>query len=279
MKNIKSFWTSLESNKKNPSDLKKINKINSDLFIKKIKSKNQLFIKKMIAGLYAGEVYIIKNAISKQYINKLKLNLVDYSKKNNSSFYKMLEKCPNYWIRQDEKLKKKYSFMAIRDSYYFFRWNKEDFKIWKNFDNIWGCIKLLGGLKHNEFKKNTPKNIVVDRVQVVRYPEMTGRTEPHVHDPIHQRLIISVYMSKMGKDFSSGGSYLFKKNKKINGETHIDIGDVGIFYATLKHGVDPVRIEKKIQIKNELTKGRWWCGLYSPESDYAVDRHTSSPIK
>jgi len=108
---------------------------------------------------------------------------------------------------------------------------------------------------------------------------MTGRTEPHVHDPVNQRLIISLYMSRIGSDFSSGGTYFFKKNKKINAEKHLDIGDVGIFYATLKHGVDPVRIEKNIQIKNKFTKGRWWCGLYSPESDHRINRNTSSPVK
>jgi len=113
MKKIKNFWASLEGNKKKPSDLKKINKVNSDLFIKKIKSKDQIFIKKMISGLYSGQFYVIKNVITKKYINKLKLNLVDYSKKNNSSFHKMLEKCPNYWRRQDDKLAKKYSIIFL----------------------------------------------------------------------------------------------------------------------------------------------------------------------
>ena len=171
---------------------------------------------------------------------------------NFSSFHKMTERCPNFWRRQDEKLAKKYSVAAVRDSYYFFRWNKENFKVWKNFDNIWGCIKLLGGLKYNDFKKNTPKDKLIDRIQIVRYPEKTGKIEPHIHDPFHQRLIISLYMSKSGTNFSSGGTYFFKKNKKINAEKHIDIGDVGIFYATLKHGVDHVRINKKIQKKKQI---------------------------
>ena len=27
----------------------------------------------------------------------------------------------------------------------------------------------------------------------------------------------------------------------------------------------------------EKYRGRWWCGLYSPESDLIKNRHTSSP--
>ena len=211
----KKYWALLENKKKLPKDLKKVSKINSHLFFQKVNSNNKSFIKKMISNLYAGEFYLIKNVVSKKYIDKLKLQLTDYSRKNKSSFHKMLEKCPNFWRIQDENLAKKYSFMAVRDSYYFFRWNKENFKLWKNFDKIWSYIKFLGGLRLDEYKKNTPKDIVIDRIQIVRYPEKTGYNEPHFHDPINQRLIISLYMSKMGSDYSEGGTYFFKKIKKL----------------------------------------------------------------
>ena len=187
----------------------------------------------------------------------------------------MSNKCPNFWRRQDEKIAKKYSVSAIRDSYYFFRWNKKDSDIWKIFNSTWANIKLLGGLEKNSFVKNLPKDGVVDRVQIVKYPENTGYIEPHYHDPKNQRLIISVYMSKKGIDYMGGGTCFFKGKKIINVENKIDVGDVGIFYATLKHAVHPIKeVNKKIE--NKL-RGRWWCGLYSPESDLVKNRHTSSP--
>ena len=40
------------------------------------------------------------------------------------------------------------------------------------------CIKMLGGLNYNSYVNNTPKDLVVDRVQVIRYPENTGHTGP-----------------------------------------------------------------------------------------------------
>ena len=55
----------------------------------------------------------------------------------------MDKKCPNFWRRQDESIAKKYSVSAVRDSYYFFRWNENNKEIWKTFDMVWANIKVL----------------------------------------------------------------------------------------------------------------------------------------
>lgn len=274
---IKKLWRSIEKNKK-PKQLRKIRVINANTFLALFNDpeKNKSKIMKLIKNLYSGDPYIIKSAISKKYIEFLKTKLIDISKNEKPSFHKMDKKCPNFWRSIDEKIAKKYSVVAVRDSYYFFRWNKDKLKIWKNFDNIWSLLKKLGGLEKNSFLNNLPKDGVVDRVQIVRYPEDSGYIEPHFHDPINQRIIISIYMSKKGVDYSSGGTYFFKGRKKINIEDFIDKGDVGIFYATMKHAVNPVKSIKKSP--NEKYSGRWWCGLYSPESDLVKNRHTSSAL-
>ena len=189
----------------------------------------------------------------------------------------MKENCPNFWRKVSENEAKKYSFMAIKDAYYFFRWNKENFQLWKNFNKIWSYLKYLGGLNFDTYEKNTPKNRIVDRIQIARYPENTGFCELHSHPPKNQRLIISVYMSEIKKDYLLGGTHFFKKKKKIKVEHKITKGDVGIFYSTLYHGVDPVKLSK--YQKSKLNPGRWWCGLYSPESNHFKKRHTSSPAR
>ncbi len=273
---IKKYWEYVEE-KKPPKYCKTIKIINSKDFFNTIenRNKNKRSIYKLIDDLYQGRPFIIKKAISKKKIEKLKKKLVLISDNKKSSFYKMNKKCPNFWRRQDEKIAKKYSVSAIRDSYYFFRWNESDNDIWRLFNQTWADIKLLGGLTKNAYIKNTPKDGVIDRIQIVRYPEKTGYIEPHFHDPKNQRLIISVYMSKKGSDYSGGGTCFYKGKKIINIEDKIDIGDIGIFYATLKHAVHPVKASSK-KIK-EKYRGRWWCGLYSPESDLIKNRHTSSP--
>ena len=88
----KKYWALLENKKKFPKNLKKVSKINSHLFFQKVNSNNKSFIKKMISNLYAGEFYLIKNVVSKKYIDKLKLQITDYSKKNKSSFLPSMSK-------------------------------------------------------------------------------------------------------------------------------------------------------------------------------------------
>jgi hypothetical protein len=277
--NISENWEKIEKKKK-PKYLKKIIRLDGKEFIQRLKKKDNKYIRNLILRLYSGDFIILKNCVSEKYIDNLKLQLMKITKTKKSNYYKMLEGCPNFWRRQDERIAKKYSFQAVRDSFYFFRWNKERLKIWKNFDQIWGSIKFLGGLRYNSFVKNTPKDKVIDRVQIVRYPKDTGHTEPHFHDPVNQRIIISLYMSELNKDFHHGGTYFYeKKNKKINVEKNIKKGDVGLFYSTLLHGVDAVKIKAQIKLRknNKEIQGRWWCGLYSPESNYYKKRNTSSP--
>lgn len=278
MKFIKDHWYNLEKGL-SPKYLRNIISLDTNFFYSILQkpNENKKKINNLISNLYRGDLIILKKAISENYIKNLQYELYKISKKQKSTFYKMNKKCPNFWRRQSEKIAKKYSVKAVRDSYYFFRWNSDKLNLWKNFDKPWKKIKILGGLKENSFVKNIPKDGIIDRIQVVKYPENTGYIEPHSHNPINQRLIISVYMSKKNLDYKKGGTCFYKKNKKIDVEEKIDIGDIGIFYGTLKHSVETIKLVKK---KKPLDLGgRWWCGLYSPESDLVKNRHTSTPIK
>ena len=49
-------------------------------------------------------------------------------------------------------------------------------------------------------------------------------------------------MSKQDIDYKYGGTYFVNKKNKIYSKKHIDIGDVGIFYASMIHIVDAVNI-------------------------------------
>ena len=67
-----------------------------------------LNLKKVIKNLYNGHPYIVKNAISKNFIEKLKGKLVKISSSSKIRvFIKMDFECPNFWRRQSEKVAKK----------------------------------------------------------------------------------------------------------------------------------------------------------------------------
>ena len=58
-------------------------------------------------------------------------------------------------------------------------------------------------------------------------------------------------------------------------EDEIEVGDIGIGYATVVHGVKPCDGEAEWTSGN----GRWFLGLYSNVSDEVKDRHTGQEVK
>ncbi len=66
-------------------------------------------------------------------------------------------------------------------------------------------------------------------------------------------------------------------NKVINIEDSIDIGDIGIGYATVYHGVAPVNTDKKPNWE-DLNNGRWFLSMYSNQSDEVKSRHTGYAV-
>ncbi len=105
---------------------------------------------------------------------------------------------------------------------------------------------------------------------------MVAHTDPY----LYQRFFISVYLSQKGEDFDEGGFYaLDKNNEKIDIEGNLEVGDLCFGLGTIKHGVaSPKGLGSKKYDINNLMSGRWFLGIYSTESDYTIDRHTTKQI-
>ena len=85
-------------------------------------------------------------------------------------------------------------------------------------------------------------------------------------------------MSKKGKDYVDGGFYaLDNENKVVDVEKYINVGDIGIGFATIIHGVAPVNRNKDPEWE-DVDDGRWFYSLYSNESDEVQDRHTGYSV-
>ena len=270
------IWNQLENIQARPKYFRNILCVDFLDLRQKISNQDDNFIQEIVYSLYNGDFYIIKNAFSKEYVEDLKIKTHKYWTSNPQSFHKMRENCPDFhrWI--DDEIAKKYSIKAVKHSAYFFPWNDDPLNIFEDIWERWRPLKFLGGFSWNEYENNTPKDGVVDRIQIVRYPPGAGQIEPHSDPYLNQRFFISTYLSKKGKDYIGGGVYLIgNKGEKINVENQIDIGDMSIGYSTLRHGVDPVDINSKPDINK--TDGRWFLGLYSNDSDHKKDRHTANP--
>lgn len=232
----------------------------------------------MVWSLYRGDVWLLKGAFDSSFMAELKAKTVAYMRGNVSAFHKMLEGSPDFHRMIDLETGKKYAFEGCKHSAYFYRWNDDPLGIWPTITERWRVAKTIMGLRPDEYEGFTPKDGVVDRIQVVRYPPAIGYLEPHADPHQHQRLFFSGYMSKRGADYQGGGFYVVGENDKVREvEDAIDVGDVCLGYATVYHGVAPCDRGKTPDWNAD--DGRWFLSMYSNASDEVQQRHTGRPVK
>ena len=275
---FKEFWKSIEKPETLPMYMRDYTVMPFDELKKRVLEQDKDFVKSIVNSLYAGDIFILKRAFTPEFMINLREKIHEEGKKTPPEFYKMLEGCPNFHRLIDATVAKNYSFESLKHSYYFFPWNKDKFNLFEKTYKQWRIIKMLSGLRPDEYENNTPKDGVVDRIQIVHYPSGTGRIETHSDPYLIQRLIISGIMSKRGRDYSTGGSYFInKENKKTDLEDNFDIGDFVIYYPTIHHGV--ATIDEGKETNWSSIEGRWWFGPFSNASDHQKERHTGYGVK
>tara|TARA_B100001123_G_C15317978_1_gene1026878 strand:- start:1007 stop:1912 length:906 start_codon:yes stop_codon:yes gene_type:complete len=275
---FKSIWEDCEKKNNYPSRANNIKVVDYKDFEKNVTEEKESFVLDIVNSLYSGDIYILKGAYTKEFMNSLRVRTFDYFKDKPSEFHKMLEGCPDFHRKIDIETGKKYALRLCKHSFYFYPWNNDPLNIFNPIYKRWRVIKKLMGMNPEAFEQNTPKDGVIDRIQIVQYPSKIGYLEPHTDPHKHQRLFHSAYMSKKGKDFSGLGFYAIdKKDKILETEDHIDVGDIGIGYATVYHGVAPVNLNKEPDWQ-DVNDGRWFLSLYSNETDIHKKRHTSSGV-
>lgn len=236
------------------------------------------FAEYVVRSLYAGDVWLLRNAFTHQFMRDTRIKVAQWMRQSPSSFHKMIEGSPDFHRIIDLETGKKYSFRCCKHSAYFYRWNSDPLKLWEPITEKWRIAKWVMGLEQDEYERFTPKDGVVDRIQVVRYPPAIGHLEPHSDPFRHQRLFFSGYMSKRGVDFDGGGFYLVDNNDRaMELEDQIEVGDCSLGYATVYHGVAPCDRPKAPDWNAE--DGRWFLSMYSNASDEVPQRHTGQPVK
>ncbi len=272
------IWKEKETKDNVPNYLNEIIEIDFNEFSSKVLSNDVNFANNIVDSLLSGNVYLLKKAYDKNYILNLKKDASELFKKSKSSFHKIIENCPNFYRNITLEHAQKYAFHQVKHTHYFYPWNKDFNNLYKETYKRWRIIKHLSGYHSNVWETNTPKDGIVDRIQIVKYPPGSGELELHQDPYIYQKFFISVYMSERDKDYFGGGMYLIKEDKsKIELEKNIEVGDLSFGFGTILHGVDKT---ENIENTNEVdTSGRWFMGLYSTVSDYVKDRHTGKPAK
>jgi hypothetical protein len=276
---IKDLWSKYLK-KGMPRFAKGTYKLTYHEFLEIIKTKNYERIEDIIIKMSAGYILHLEGCLSLETTRSLKKSTVEFWHNEPSSFHKMLENVPNFHRIIDENVSQNYSFRAIKHSAYYFPWNEDITGVRDVVMSRWGKIKVLMGLSEFEYTKNTPISGAVDRIQVVLYPPRYGVLETHV-DPYHNQLcFISGYLTTRGEGYNQGGFYAInEQGEKLDLESEMREGDMGVGLATIQHGVsriDPDCHESEIDWNG--SKGRWFLGLYTNDSDEVSFRRTGTSV-
>ena len=166
---FENLWSKYEKPKELPKYFNKIIEVDFNDFRNKVFSNDPLFAETLVKSLLNGDVYLLKNAFEKDFLNKIKLETVKSWKLKKSEFHKIYDKCPNFYRNITQNLSSKYAFKQIKQTNYFFPWNKDFHNLYLETYKRWRVIKYLSGFYEDVWEKNIPSDGVIDRIQIVRY--------------------------------------------------------------------------------------------------------------
>ncbi len=279
MKNFyKNNWQKLLEKDYFPSYLNSVQSFEFKDFQKIVLDENDKS-KKLLNDVFTGDSLIIKNVFNKKEIIDLKDSIFDIENNQEEKNFRMLDECPNFHVSN-----KKNNIAPVKDNYdetahshYFFRWNKDEINIFQKFDKIWDLIKIFSGLEKDSYKFNKPKDLILDRIQIIRYPLNEGYITTHCDASAWQKLNIGICFNEQGKDFNEGGLYLLDKNdKKINIEGKLEIGDCFCWIPTIFHGVEIPKLTNHNKKNWKSKSGRWQALALTVQSHRVKNRLLST---
>lgn len=277
---LSKHWAVLEKSRDAPIGVTSIEEINFADLKQIIDVNDEVSIKSLMEAMYSGTAWILRNAASPE-LQEVMLELAaEYSKKEESSFHKMLDGCPNFHRVITEEVTKRYSLYAIKHSFYFYNWNIKT-ELEKTFQNLvydhWRYVKYLAGNHFTQYESNIPSDGQIDRLQIINYPKGGGQLREHEDPRKNQRIVSGLIMSKIGIDFKTGG-FFFRtaSGEKLNLESQLNVGDSVMFYGSIAHGVDAV--DDHSTLDWSLDSGRWFIGMFVNDSDHVKGRVTATDI-
>ena len=141
--NFKEVWKKLENTKTPPTRVNKIFTENFIDFRDKIIQEKDDFVNRITKSLYDGDIYILKNSFSENFLNDLKIKCYEHFKNIPSSFHKMIQNCPDFHRQIDLDSGKKYSFKVCKHSFFFYHWNNDPLNIFPEVYKRWRIFKYF----------------------------------------------------------------------------------------------------------------------------------------
>ncbi len=227
-------------------------------------SKKKINLHKLIdQKLKKHDVVVVKNFLN----HKSKISIFNFLKKTFKSRKDIRRSGEFTYFQKD------YKRLDIGDSYInqrvsrfllYTEWNKNNSSLYKNINEIINLRnKIIGTNKTNyEYKfdgYNSKKYKFCDMIRMIQYPTGGGFLSSHNDkEYLYPKQMINVLMpfskrmkgkSKNFPSFEVGGLFYIKKQKKIDIEKILDVGDLIFHNQNIVHGVASVDPDKQFKLK------------------------------
>ena len=114
----KKIWDKKEKFDLLPKFYNKIIEIDYQEFKEKVYNNSLKEASDIVDSLLSGDIYILKEAFSKEYVEKIKVQTIENWQNLHSEFHKIYEGCPNFYRNIDTSLSDKYAFKQVCCKFY-----------------------------------------------------------------------------------------------------------------------------------------------------------------
>ena len=276
--NYKSVWEDYIKDNYFPTSLRTTRKIPFHEFKDMVYNRPEE-TRQLILDMLAGDVVVLKNALDRKEALKIKTQLYEYGNITPEQDLREDRPIPNYHVKNQLKYKVKDGYNELAHSYYFYRWNTDDLKLFSRINEVWDTVKIFNGLEVDQYKNNLPEDKIIDRIQVLHYPMNSGEISCHCDKARWQKTNIGFNLTQIGKDYESGGAYFLDHNEsEVHMEPQIEVGDAPIFLPSIFHGVQTPKSDKVIADWN-ASQGRWLLLAQTVQSQCLENREKSVSLE
>jgi len=210
--------------------------------------------KSIIEKLDSNKIVIVKKNYNKLICKNIITYLKNIAKYSLTSYHPIKISSPNYY-RVNFEDDRSY-IKGFFHQFNFFPWNQDQMQLFNIFEKSFIQKNKINKIAEKSFFKPVDDTDCTIRLSFQFYPKGKGYLNMH-SDPIdyHQKYLFMLSMSSKKKDFKSGGLKVQINERIINVDDKTEIGDLVIFKANLKHGVEI--IDKKSKYEPLSFDGRW----------------------
>ncbi len=191
-------------------------------------------------SIAAGNIVVFKSFANQEEIDRLIRYLHGVMQTSMEEYVPRREGARNHFrVSFDDERALVRAWFA---SWSFFPWNQDLLLLYERYAPVYQLRNLLSGLAPKTFLGRRAEMGCCARLAVQFYPRGKGYMAAHV-DPYdkHQVVVPIMPMSKRGKDFQTGGSFVARRNgERISTEDLVDPGDILLFHSRCVHGVETI---------------------------------------